>query len=471
MKKYNLLITLFIIASINCFGQEQGHEKKLDSIFSILAAQNQFSGVALIAEQGKIKFEKGYGYSNENTKQLNNTQTIFEIGSSSKQFTGAAIVLLKRMGKLNYEDSISKYLPELSFWKNVTIYDLLRHTSGIPEYLADMPKDWDHSKIATNKDVIAYYAARKDTLQFAPRSRYRYCNTNYTLLASIIERLSGEEYSIFLSQNIFKPLKMNNTFVYNRREKPKNIKNYATGYVWAKNSFNKVTSEHPGYNDSSVYYLDGIVGSAKINSTVEDMYKWVTALKNNTLFTQNEFDEMMEVTKTSAGKDIAYGFGFDVSKGKGKFSFGHTGSWDGYISFIYCNAIKDRTIIILENFKLGVFPFDNITQILDNDTIELTYRKKISMPQVHLEKYAGTYFDSTDKSDAYVISYIDGHLIYNTTKIKYDMRFFPVSPNEFQGMMLGGANGVLRFINTESGTIKMEMLQAGKIIGSGIRNK
>lgn len=170
MKKHNLLITLFIIASINCLGREQGHEKKLDSIFSMLAAQNQFSGVALIAEQGKIKFEKGYGYSNENTKQLNNTQTIFEIGSSSKQFTGAAIVLLKRMNKLNYEDSISKYLPELSFWKNVTIYDLLRHTSGIPEYLADMPKDWDHSKIATNKDVIAYYAARKDTLQSLPEA-------------------------------------------------------------------------------------------------------------------------------------------------------------------------------------------------------------------------------------------------------------------------------------------------------------
>lgn len=263
---------------------------------------------------------------------------------------------------------------------------------------------------------------------------------------------------------------MNNTFVYNRREKPKRIKNYATGYVWAKNSFSKVTSEHPGYNDSSVYYLDGIVESAKINSTVEDIYKWITALKHNTLFTQNEFDAMMEVTKTSAGKDIAYGFGFDVSKGKGKFSFGHTGSWDGYISFIYCNTIKDRTIIILENFKLGVFPIDNINQVLDNDTIKMTYRKKISMPQVAIEKYAGTYYDSTDKSDAYVISYLDGHIIYNTTKIKYDMRFFPFTPNEFQGMMLGGANGVLRFINTENGTIKMEMLQGGKIIGSGIRN-
>lgn len=469
MKKYNLLAILLIAVSLTCLGKQESHEKQLDSIFSMLASQNQFSGVALIAEQGKIKFEKGYGYSNEDTKQLNSTQTIFEIGSSSKQFTGAAIVLLKRMGKLNYEDNISKFLPELSFWGNVTIYDLLRHTSGIPEYLADMPKDWAHSRIATNKDVITYYAVRKDTLQFAPGSRYRYCNTNYALLASIIERVSGEEYSVFLSKNIFKPLKMNNTFVYNRREKPKKIKNYAIGYVWAKNSFSKVTSEHPGYNDSSVYYLDGIVGSAKISSTVEDVYKWVTALQNNTLFTQKEFDAMMEITKTSAGKDIAYGFGFDLSKGKDKFSFGHTGSWDGYISFIYCNTVKDRTIIILENFKLGVFPFDNITQILDNSPVEMTYRKKISIPQVDIEKYAGTYTDSTDKGDAHIISYIDGHLIYNTIKRNYDMRFFPVTSNEFQGMMLGGANGVLRFTNKENGTTKMEMLQAGKIIGSGIR--
>jgi len=467
MKKLLFVAYMIAITAELCPAQSIKQTKRLDSVFTVLTNQNQFNGSVIIADKGKIILKKGYGFSNEQSKELNNPSTIFELASCSKQFTATAIVLLKRQGKLNYDDKISKYLPELNFWDKVTIQDLLRHTSGLPSFMFDMQKDWDQTKIATNADVINFYAKRKDTLMFEPKSRYQYSNTNYAILASIIERVSGKTYAEFLSQHIFKPLNMQSTFVYNRRETPKKIKNYATGYVWANNSFNKVVSEDPAYDDKLVYNMDGVVGHAKVNSSVEDLFKWIISLRTNSLLTQKEFDEMTEVTQTSKGKSIAYGYGFDVSKKQDKFSFGHTGSWDGYTSFIYQNVIKDRSIIILENFNLGTYPFKNINEILDNQPITLEFKPKVLQAENEMTKFAGTYADEQDSKEKHIITYKEGHLFYNSSSAKWDMRFFPISGNEYKGIRQGGADGILKFTKLDNGKMKMEMLENGQVIGSG----
>ena len=458
-----------MIASQLAYGQNEKRVNQLDSILTMMYHQNQFNGTILIAEKGKVIFEKGYGYSNEQSKQINNAKTIYELASCSKQFTAAAIVLLKRQGKLNYTDYIAKYIPELSFWEKITIYDLLRHTSGIPEYLADIPGKLDTTGIATNKDLIRFYEARNDTLKFEPGSRHRYCNTNYALLASIIERVSGTSYAEFLVENIFKPLKMTHTFVYNRRLQPRKITNYATGYVWADNSFDKVTSEDPRYGERMVYYLDGIVGNAKVNSTVQDVYLWIEALKAHTLFTKDEFDLMTNVSQTSSGQNIPYGFGLDVSKGDNKFSFGHTGSWDGYTTLIYHNVLKDRTIITLQNFKMGAYPFSNINQILDEKPLTVEYKKKVDLQEADLQKYCGTYIDENNKNEIQYITALKGHLVHNSKKVAWGMRFFPVSSNQFQAVRQGGADGVLKFTTLQNGVVKLEMLQNGQVVGTGLR--
>ena len=470
MKPFSFLL-IFLFGAELCLAQaKKSEQQQLDSVFSVLYQQNQFNGSVLVADKGKVLFKKGYGYSDENTHKTNNAQTIFELASCSKQFTAAAIVLLKRQGKLNYDDRLSKFIPELASWSEVTIYDLLRHTSGLPEYLVDMQKGWDKTKIATNEDLIKFYAAKKDTLQFKPKSRHRYNNTNYALLASIVERASGDKFGNYLAENIFKPLKMSRSFVYNRRESPKKLNNYAVGYVWARGTFNKITSEQPGHADSSVYYLDGIVGNAKVNSTVEDLYKWIIALKNNTLFNEKEFAEMTAVTQTSAGKNISYGFGFDLAKGENRFSFGHTGSWDGYVSFIYQNMIKDRTVIVLQNFELGTYPYGNINEILDHQPIKAEYKKIVPLTPTLMQTQIGTYIDENGKEE-HVITTENGYLFYNTKRVKWDMRFFPTSASEFQGIRQGGADGVLRFTQLENGDTKLEMIEYGKVIGSGIRKK
>ncbi len=465
-----ILTTAFLFAGALSFGQKDHTEKRLDSLFTSLASQDQFSGSVLIAEKGKIIYKGGKGYSNDLSKELNNSRTIFELASCSKQFTGIGIALLHREKKLEYTDEITKYLPELNRFKGVSIYDLLHHTSGIPEFLfGNFTQDWKNERIATPEDVVAYYAEQKDTLQFQPHSKERYTNTNYVLLAVIIERVSGQKLDTYLAENIFRPLKMYDTFIYCRRETPRKLKNYAFGYEWIKNSFEKTTPDDVRIGKKEYYYMDGVYGAAKVNSTVEDLYKWINAIKNNQLLTAQEFEEVMAITKTSEGKEVKYGFGFDVRKGSNSISYGHTGSWDGYITLMHYSSKNDRTVIVLNNFKNGVCPYQTIAEILDGNPTSNEFVKKVDQKEEVIKQYVGEYTDPENPDEKHVITYLDGHLVYNTSKTDWDMRFFPSSATVFQAIRQGGTNGVMEFRLQEDGSMKLEMSMYGNVIGNGVR--
>ncbi|WP_294677026.1 serine hydrolase [uncultured Fluviicola sp.] len=465
-----ILTTAFLFAGVLSFGQKNQTEKRLDSLFTSLAAQNQFSGSVLIAEKGKIIYKGGKGYRNELSKELNNSKTIFELASCSKQFTGVGIALLHRDKKLEYTDDITKYLPELSSFKGVTIYDLLHHTSGIPEFiLGHFTQDWKNERIATPQDVVAYFAEQKDTLEFPSHSKQRYTNTNYVLLAVIIERVSGKKLDAYLAEKIFRPLKMDHTFIYCRREAPRKLKNYAFGYEWIKNSFEKATPDDERIGKKEYYYMDGVYGAAKVHSTVEDLYKWINAIKNNQLLTAQEFEEVMAITKTSEGKDVKYGFGFDVRKGSSSISYGHTGSWDGYITLIHYNSKQDRTVIVLNNFHNGACPYQTICEIMDNKPSSNEFVKKADQKEEVMKLYTGEYADPENPDEKHIITYLDGHLVYNTNKADWDMRFFPSSATVFQAIRQGGTNGVMEFKPREDGSMKLEMSMYGNVIGSGVR--
>lgn len=466
------LTTVFLFAGVLSFGQKMTTEKRLDSLFTSLTAQNQFNGSVLIAEKGKIIYKGGKGYSNEVTKEINNPQTVFELASCSKQFTGVAIALLHRENKLNYTDDITRYFPKLTTFKGVTIYDLLRHTSGIPDFLyIPFSEEWKNERIATNQDLIDYFAERKDTLEFVPRSKYEYSNSNYVLLASIIEQVSGQKWEDYLTRHIFKPLKMNRTFVYNRRYEPKKVKNCSYGYDWVDNSFEKVTLDDPKIGFRKVYYMDGIYGTSKVNSSVEDLYKWINAIKNNQLLKQKEFDEVMETTQTTGGEPVDYGFGFYVRKHQDhSISYGHTGSWDGYINLIHYNSKNDRTIIILNNFKNGTCPYETITEIIDNKPCSNEFVKKVDQPEETIKQYVGEYADPENQDEKHVITYLDGYLVYNTDKVNWDIRFFPSAADTFQAVRQGGTNGVMEFTPQADGTMLLKMIMYGRVIGQGIRS-
>jgi len=347
MKRIFFLITIGLLLFNLTFGQS-GHYKRLDSLFNALSKEKIFNGNVLIADKGKIIFEKSYGLANEKTGQKINSQTIFELASVSKQFTAMGIVLLEKQGKLNYDDKISNYIPELDFYGNISIRNLLNHTGGLPDYIAFFEKKWDKTKIATNHDIVNVFAKYRPEVIFQPGEKYQYSDTGYTLLALIIEKLSDKTFGKFLSENIFQPLKMSNTFIYRSRFEPKKIENYALGYV-TDSLGNKVLPDSFG-KEFYTYYLDGIVGDGTVNSTTADLLKWDRALYTDKLINSKDKELIFNSLKTNDGTDTNYGFGWFVANSKkyGKTVF-HSGGWPGYSTYIERHLDNDKTIIILQN--------------------------------------------------------------------------------------------------------------------------
>ena len=192
MRKILLLLFVPVFATA-----QKDHAKLLQEYMTGQNKYFQFNGAILVAEKGKPIYQQSLGYADYNTKRMLNDSSVFELASVSKQFTAMGIMILKEKGLLGYEDNIRKYFPQLPY-DNVTVRNLLTHTSGIPSYELQFEKNWDHKKIAFNKDIIDMLSQRKDTLFFKPGTKWRYSNTGYALLASIIEKVSGVSYNDFM---------------------------------------------------------------------------------------------------------------------------------------------------------------------------------------------------------------------------------------------------------------------------------
>lgn len=388
MKK-SLTIGL-LLAVMTSFSQDK--IRLLDSLFSSLYQKEKFNGNVLIAEQGKPIFEKSYGIAEEKTKRPLNVESVFELASVSKQFTAMGIVLLHKKGKLNYDDKISKYIPELAFYEGITVRNLLNHTSGLPDYMELFEEKWDSNQFATNEDIIKLFAKYQPKLEFSPNEKFEYSNTGYALLGSIIERVSKQSFGDFLKSAIFKPLKMSKTLVYRSRFKPQKIDNYALGYV-LDSLGNKELLDNRG-KTYYTYYLDGVVGDGMVNSTIGDLLKWDRALYTNKLVNDEDKKLIFSGVVTSNGKNTNYGFGWIVPEilkyGK---RVNHSGGWAGYVTFIERHLDNDKTIIILQNNATPktTIPTDEVRKILYNEKIIVERLNPVNLSAEQLAVYTGTY--------------------------------------------------------------------------------
>lgn len=382
--KYTFSIIVILFAQI-LFGQNQ--TQKIDNLLTALHANGKFNGNILIAKRGKVFYKKSFGIANEETKQILNENSIFELASCSKPFTAMAIMLLNERGKLHLDDEISEYIPELNFYEGVTIRHLLNHTGGLPDYMDLLESSFDKSKIATNKDIIKILSEQKPKLYFEPNSRYEYSNTGYALLASIIEKASGDTYADFLQKAIFKPLKMKSTFVYQRRFLPKQVDNYAFGYVYS-DSLKKYLLPDNLDETNMVVWLDGIVGDGCVNSTVNDLLKWDQALYTNKLLSQKGMDELFQVATLKDNSQTKYGFGWEIDNHTefGKIA-SHGGGWPGYVTYIERHITNNVTIIILQNHDNVTIPVKTIRNILYNKQ----ENKEIKLTTNQLQDYIGVY--------------------------------------------------------------------------------
>jgi len=355
----------------------------------------RFNGNVLVAKGGNIIYQQSLGYADYNSKRKLNDSSVFELASVSKQFTAMGIMILKERKQLTYDDNVKRFFPDFPY-ENITIRNLLTHTSGLPEYEDQFEKYWDHKKIAFNKDVLEMLKQRKDTLLFKPGSKWQYSNTGYAVLAAIIEKTWGTDYEKFLTRFIFQPLGMTHTFIYNsRRTTGKIPANYALGFVYSDSLKRYMLPDSLPKLDY-VYYLDGIVGDGCVNSTTGDLLKWDRALYTNKLVSKATLDEMLSPLVLMSPRDSAnfYGFGVMVQpkSPRGKI-ISHTGGWPGYSTLVVRRTDIDETIIALSNNEtLSGQIRAGIESILADEDILMPYEhKEIKIDPALLDRYVGKY--------------------------------------------------------------------------------
>jgi CubicO group peptidase (beta-lactamase class C family) len=394
-------------------GIAQVKQVQLQQLFDTLYARQNFNGCVLVAENGKPLIKKAYGYADLLEKRILDTNSVFELASLSKQFTAMGIVILMERGKLSYTDALQKYFPQLPY-KDVRIDHLLTHTSGIPDFLNWLEKDIDFTRINGNDDIFKKLPILYPSALFPAGSKFTYANTNYLLLASIIEKCTGTSFAEFLQNNIFLPLDMKNTTVYHRRKSVVKMQNYALDYSW-----------HPGLNKFVVpdslmkynYYLDGMDGAYGISSNISDLLKWDQALYTGKLVRQETFNEAISPKKLNDGRDIEEYAGIRYTFGwmllpypAGQPVQFHSGSYGGYNTLIVRNTLQKQTVIILSNLA-ELFAIQDIMTpieaILDGDPPELPprqfLRRSIPTTEAHLKSLEGKYYRADDPAHATVI--------------------------------------------------------------------
>lgn len=331
-----------------------------DSVNSFYKAvlKSYFSGGILVAKNGEIIFEAYNGiYNTLNNQPVSNTTPI-HIASVSKTFTSIAILKLYELGKLKLEDSLEKYFP-LFPYHGITVKELLNHRSGLPNYLYCMDTAWKSPTKPTNYDVLNYLIERKPAAYAAPNRVFHYCNTNYVLLALIIEKLSNQSYPDYMQQQIFKPLGMTNTFVFSSKD----TANYIPSYSFSGRPFLLETFDCT-YGDKNIY------------STARDLYKWDQALYCKEFIQPSTLDLAFAPYSNERPGHRNYGLGWRLYIDGNSKTIYHNGWWHGN-NASFTRLTKDSaTIIVIGNkYNRSIYTARQLSRIFSNKDEEMDYEE------------------------------------------------------------------------------------------------
>lgn len=319
--------------------QSQLLAAQIDSLFTNLVTQQNFSGSVLIARNGQIVLEKGYSMADWDQQVPNDANTRFFLGSVTKEFTATAILLLQEQGKLDVQKSLCVYInPCPAAWQPVTVHEVLTHTSGIPEN-SNMP-------LSDASPAAWIYSFNGYDLAFAPGSQFSYCSVCYQILAYVVEQASGEAYAQFLQQNIFDPLHMQATSFNSQAfyAQP----DHATGYAsW------QAPSDTLGWDDVGMTSpWSFLFGSGVLTTTVGDLYLWDQGLDAHKILSQHSLDQAYTAfssTSLFAGSGYGYGWFIGSSPVTGHRLIWHDGVIDGFRTYIGRYIDDGVTIIFLSN--------------------------------------------------------------------------------------------------------------------------
>ncbi|MFK7980237.1 MAG: serine hydrolase domain-containing protein [Saprospiraceae bacterium] len=319
----------------------------LDKWFELLHAEGKFNGAILIAENHQPQLMKAYGFTNYKEKEKLTTESSFRLASVSKQFTAAGIMLLKEKGLLDYDKTVHTYLPDLPY-KEATVRQLLNQTSGIPDtYLSLAEKHKEEIGEVLSIQEAVGLVSKYPKKATEPNEKFVYSNTNYILLAGIIETISGQSFEDYMQSEIFTPLQMKNTRVWNLLSKEKTFPNKTNSISYLTG---KATELAPDF-------LDGVAGDGGVFSSIEDFLLWDKFWYENPLISAANLAEAFKQPILNNGAISNYGFGWVIVD---EDVVVHSGSWLGARTLIVRNRKNKRCRVLLDN-ALN-FGLDNIAK-------------------------------------------------------------------------------------------------------------
>jgi CubicO group peptidase (beta-lactamase class C family) len=310
---------------------------KLDSLLKRIHKRHDFNGAILVAKNDKIVYQNQIGTADFKKNTPLKKESTFQLASVSKQFTAAAIMLLKERNQIKLTDTVNTYFPNFPY-KAVTIKNLLNHTAGLPKYFWIAEHKWQQKKAPTNTEMIALLEESNIQRFFKSGRNFDYSNTGYFVLASIVEKVSGTSFSSFLEANIFEPLQMKNSYVYsfeNDAIKEGQLAGYRLHRGWRHL---KIQSTVNG----------AIVGDKNVYTNIEDLYKWTLGLNTGKLLSKESLNLMYSKGKTVYGREVPYGFGFRIDT-EVQNSIYHHGKWNGFSTGLTKYLDDDLVVIVLEH--------------------------------------------------------------------------------------------------------------------------
>lgn len=313
---------------------------QIDSFYRKRVKNDHFNGCVMVAKDGKPIYSAAFGYGNLTFKDTLTVQSSIQLASVSKTFTSTAILMLAEQGFLSLDDTVQKFFPDFPY-QGITVDLLLSHRTGLPDYTY-----WDKSFLGltanqylTNEGLMNVLATKKPAVRCRPDHMFIYCNTNYAILASIVEKVTGVTFRQFMHDAVFAPLGMSNSYVFAPEEG-------GTCCTISYDSKGRVWRDCPA---------DGVVGDKGIYSSVEDMLKWDNALRTGLLLKDETLQEAYKprsLDRYSFAKDRTrnYGYGWRMTKQPDKsYLIYHNGFWHGSNN-VFARDLKDGfTIIVLGN--------------------------------------------------------------------------------------------------------------------------
>ncbi len=332
-----LLLTYFSFVSAQAQLSDV-QSKKIDSLFMGWTEANHPGGSIGIMKNGSVIYSKAFGLASLEYQIPNTVETIFNVGSVSKQFTAMGIVLLQERGLLSVDDDIRKYLPDMpDFGHKITIRHMLHHTSGMRSLHAMLGlAGWRDDDSRTNEDLYRFMLKQKD-LNFIPGDEYLYCNTGYMLMVNIIENVTKEKFPQWMKINVFNPLGMKDTYAEDRYDRI--VPNNATSYYNTGDGFFRAV-EYWGY-----------VGSGNVHSTTSDLLIWLQNFSTPRTGWESSFETLTTTDNLNDGSINNYGFGVFMDDFKGYSKIQHGGAIGGFRAYSSHYPEEELSIAVLTNYS------------------------------------------------------------------------------------------------------------------------